>query len=470
VTVRCFPSATDPPYSLPLDRDAFRRALQQGHGRAVLHAKQHGVDDRIEDVIHACLHNLSYDAQCEGDRGSWMLRLIDETGAEADVATRLIAGTSRPPHDENSYWDDVQRCRLLRSLASRGHAGAREQLYNMFRKEEHSLDLLACEEIIELDGADGLIHVCEKLGAMLASDSGLTIDDFPSAFYDELCGEGRASRVLDAVCASNQDVARYVAHIAAARSEETKDGHYNVANVRPDPNARSAARRRMSAKSAADVIEWVEATTDDLDAEWPKGAWLMGWGRYVPESNLAAIAERLSTETNPARVVQYLRVFQNRQAPFIDDALLAFADHEQRLVRWVAYRVLSQFDDPRVRELALARLKPGPIVEGALRMLRAVYQPGDHDAIERAIFIPEDRDDLHSLVFDLADVFKRHPLPEARALMLFVYEHSPCGNCRYAAIKTLSLAGSAPSWLREEAACDAKEEIREHFAKAAGED
>ena len=157
MTVPHFPSATSPPYSLPLDAVSFRRALQQGHGRVVLHARHHGIDDRIEDVLHACLHNLVYDSLYEDDRGSWMIRLIDEAGAVSALAPRLIAEINEPLPDE------CQRRVVLRSLATRGYAEARDMLYRMFRKNEDSFSPFSCEQIIELDGADGLIHVCEKL-------------------------------------------------------------------------------------------------------------------------------------------------------------------------------------------------------------------------------------------------------------------------------------------------------------------
>ena len=182
---------------------------------------------------------------------------------------------------------------------------------------------------------------------------------------------------------------------------------------------------------------------------------LRTWGRKAPESELAAVVERLSQETIPIRLFRYLQVFLARTHPAPDDTLLAFADHHRPMIRRVAYSVLSRLDDPRVRQLALARLQPEPMSKGALSMFEASYRPGDHHAIERAIFIPENVDDLHRLALDLVNIFGRHPLPDARDLMLFAYEHSPCGICRESSVRTLSRIGDLPSWLREEAAFDA---------------
>ncbi len=392
-----------------------------------------------------------------------MLNLIDEAKAESVVANRFIEAADNSQSCD-SIWHDTQRCSILKSLARKGYTKAREKLYQMFRKNDDSLDLLACEEIIELDGADGLIFVCEKLGHWLAVDPEFTIDDAPITFYDEFHGKGSASRVLESACPTNAYVKAYVGYVAAKQGEEATDGHMNVSNLRLNPNTVNLERKRLLERTAADVIEWVETTPDDIDAEWPVGVQLLSWGFRTSETELLAIVERLFAETNPSRILRYLCVFKRRKVPDFDELLLAFADHRYKKIRWVAFGVLSHIDDPRVRELALARLSPRPMLEGSLRMLIESYKPGDHDAIERAMFIPESTEDLHTLVFDLADIFERHPTPEAHALMLFVYEHSPCGNCRNAATRVLSLTGNVPSWLQEEAPFDAMETIREHFS------
>ena len=74
----CTASAITPaPFRLPLNDAQFRRALQAGHGRALMHVVRHGVGQSLEAVVDACIHNRAYDAQCEGDRARWMLEIID---------------------------------------------------------------------------------------------------------------------------------------------------------------------------------------------------------------------------------------------------------------------------------------------------------------------------------------------------------------------------------------------------------
>jgi hypothetical protein len=59
-----------------LSRDEFGDALAKGLGRALLYVKTYGLD-RVKDlVLHACLHDLSYDAQIEGSRAKWLFAMF----------------------------------------------------------------------------------------------------------------------------------------------------------------------------------------------------------------------------------------------------------------------------------------------------------------------------------------------------------------------------------------------------------
>jgi hypothetical protein len=60
-----------------MDEDEFRRLLQLGHGRAILYARDQGVEAFRNVILDACLHCRAYDAQIEGTRASYMLDLLD---------------------------------------------------------------------------------------------------------------------------------------------------------------------------------------------------------------------------------------------------------------------------------------------------------------------------------------------------------------------------------------------------------
>lgn len=56
----------------------------------------------------------------------------------------------------------------------------------------------------------------------------------------------------------------------------------------------------------------------------------------------------------------------------------------------------------------------------------------------------------HRLIFDLVEVCQCNPWPEMLEVMLFVYQTSPCTNCRYSIYETMSQAGLTPGWVASE--------------------
>ncbi len=177
------------------------------------------------------------------------------------------------------------------------------------------------------------------------------------------------------------------------------------------------------------------------------------------------VAEALANENHPPRLCKYLLAFRRRRIPILTDKLLRLAEHPVRDVRWLMNIVLADVADPRVRELALRRLTPDGMLEKSLLLFVSNLEAGDAGLIEGALHVPDDPDDLHGIIHDLLDIFEKPAGGEAARLMLFAYEHSPCGNCRARAVKALDKIDAVPAWMAQECRFDAMEELRERFAK-----
>jgi hypothetical protein len=165
-------------------------------------------------------------------------------------------------------------------------------------------------------------------------------------------------------------------------------------------------------------------------------------------------------ERHPGRLQKYLRVFRRRALPSFDSRVLALTDHPDREVREVALEAIANYTHPEVRRLAVSRIQQGRVEEGELKLLARNYRPGDGLLIEAALPIPEEADMLHSIVYDLVSVIQANQDPNLATVMMFVYEYSPCSNCRRAAVKVLLNTGMIPSWVHDECRYDASERIR----------
>ena len=458
VTIGC--PMSESAFNIPLTPAQFVSALHKGQGRALLHVRAAGLADSENAVVDACLHDRAYDPQCEGDRTPWLMEIIDASGAAARIAQRLIPELD---HAGEQLWNATQRCRIARELARRGHADARTRLYACLRKSPNSADVLAAEDIVALDGADGLLHVAEYLGKLIQDESGFWVDDGPLRWFDEDRGAGSARRVLDAASVHSPTVASYLRNLDE-RDRGKQDangapisggGYLSPDNVQLVPTGAKPHIARMQRIAAAQVVHEIE--TEDPQRN---RFWCTSWGLHASEEGLSAVFDAMAAQSEPGRLCKYLRVFSRRAMPVFDSAMLRYADHVNPDVRELAHRALSNYVHPEVRRLAFERLRAGRVLESELKLLKRNYQPGDAAVIEHALRVPEDRDQLHGLIFDLVEVFRANQVAELAKVMLFVYEESPCSNCRCNAVKSLVDTIQAPDWLLAECQHDSSEEIR----------
>lgn len=447
---------------MPLTREQFRSAIEKGLGRALLHVRAAGLAD-VEDLfIDACLHHKAYDAQCEGERAPWLMQIFDAGGAEARIAQQVTSQLGQPT---DQYWDAVHRCQMARELARRGCAEARERLYANLRKWPTFGNLIAADEIVELDGAAGLVHVAEFQGRLCESNPEFSACDNVILVFESVHGKESARRVLDAASATSPDVAAYLKHLdaqeaerrasveAARQSDAAASGDRQMVASRSGPSFRGVRMRQVT---AADVIRQIEQEDPQH-----RGFWCRQWGRCARADQLPPVFERLVSESDPIRLAKFLRVFSIRALDNFDARLLPLASHADREVRTRAIVALSNYQHPEVRRLAIERIGAGRLAESELTLLNKNYQPGDAALIERSIQGPFNVDDLHGVMLDATELFGLHPLAESAAIMLLANEKTPCAMCRYHAVKNLLAAGTAPEWLIDECRFDSYDETRD---------
>jgi len=449
-------SLPPPPFALPLSREELASALQKGHGRALLHARQHDLSPFTDVVIDACIHHRAYDPQCEGDRAQWMMRIVDAAELHGPVCEAVVRALALD-EGERTFWDAIHVCAMARLLAERGHESARRALYGAFRKSDSSLDLIGGEDLVRLDGADGLIFVADRMGQWLEADPALSLDDEPLRWYDEVHGDGAAIRLLERMAGTNPHIERYLRRIGDGATPDAKRGGWiRPANVPLSPDAMSPRYKRVRSMSADEVIL-------DIHSSGPGDHCyrLMTWGMHASAADLEQVAAAMFRETDPVRLQKFLRAFRRRAMPTFDDRLLQRADHPDPEVRTQAITALAQNQQPGVRRLAMERLARGQIADRELILMKHNYRDGDHLLIGRALSIPDHQGALHSLVYDLVEVISANVSAEAADLLLFVYEHSPCGNCRTKAVKALLGVDALPAWVRNECGWDVEDGVRD---------
>ncbi len=62
-----------------MSRNDFKVALRKGLGRAKLQIMNHGLNDCVDLVLIACLHEQTYDPQCESSRAEWLFEMFNKS-------------------------------------------------------------------------------------------------------------------------------------------------------------------------------------------------------------------------------------------------------------------------------------------------------------------------------------------------------------------------------------------------------
>jgi len=414
------------PPSYPLDREAFRLALATGHGRAMIHAERHGVGEFRDVVLEACGRWVGYDAQVDGYREDWLARLCQMAGCVEEVILRGL------PDGDSRARD--QYVRLLKEFHLQGVPGTLEVLKELAGHPERDLANEACWVLSETAGEEELIFVAEILGQRFSTDEGYWDDGSIICRFDGERGAGRAMEILSAAAPENPDVARYLREVEKENAKVWK---------REPPAARS-----------------LEEIMAEIRSGESRRFRLASWGRTAGETERQSVAEILHDRGLPPAVLANALRFLSRQGlPEFDENLPALLSHSDGEVRFWASEVLSRHDNESIRPAALIALERGFVSEG-VNALALTAREEDAGAILLALETHAWDDDRHALLGGILDLMEKGPRLQSRELALTVYELTPCMHCREKGLKLLLDWNACPGWVREEAACDAKDSIR----------
>lgn len=469
------PDANHPPSQLPLNPREFELAIQRGQGRICQHATQYGLDGMEDAVVHACTNNLRYDTQCEDASQDWLIHIIQAANAQDRLFPRILDHIETTLANASADDEDIPRyyfSGMLLEIAIAETPRARELLYKILSTPAAGYHPPpAADEIISLDGKAGLVRVFGQLNKLL-EDNQLEQWAIESCLdhYDSRNNEGDGRKVLSEWSKSNSELPNLLEYYQAddpppttptePNSEQSVQpglGDYRSLPQFLDRSSRKKEAARFRDTTAEEVISWVNNAPDDN-----YGMWIRRWARHATKDAINDITTEILSDNDPNHMHKYLMAFtQHCPIPFIDARLLTLVDHPSRKVRWKAYQALATCNDPEIRKLGLTKRAHKDLIESSLDLFTSSYQPSDHTAIEESLFLTDDHHGLHTIGFSLLDIFKNRPTTESLNSMLYVYEHGPCMNCRFQALRIMKEAGVAPDWIVQEAQHDADGSIRE---------
>lgn len=417
-----------------MNRKDFKRYMRQGLGRCVLSLHETDDIEKYKDIVlWGCLHNLSYDTQCEGTRAAYLYQLVSCFHDDAYFITPTIDAFWKLP--QQSGWTFVHFCELLRLFAENGNDEAKNALYEKykvllssltvkrrFRTYDYERDQFEqiCIDLIFLGGSDAFFKIAEDMGTLFKRNPHYDSSDFAQFFSasESNFGKKRFASLLKQGARQSENIFRL---------------YENVRSVLPDSFV--TVRKPMQAPQTDDLITEINTTGELSFASKVK------FSRNAGENEKKRLALAVLEEEELSKKAGLLSAFQNEAFPIHHEELIAYSKSDHKQLCKTAFTVLTNCRSTVVRQYALELLASGENSYYAIQMLIFNYTPEDKPILLSALYRlgadNKDEPGRHGIGLHILDAFDRK-LRLPKECLLYIYETSLCSCCREHAVRLLA--------------------------------
>ncbi|MDL2259312.1 hypothetical protein LJB99_00330 [Deltaproteobacteria bacterium OttesenSCG-928-K17] len=457
--------------------EEFDDALRKGLGRAVGHVRAASAEAVWTQLLHACTNYLGFDLQCEGSRAPWLYEMIALTG-EAD---RYCAEVLKSLEMINGFLEDsrslYEMANLLAVFVQKGRPELRDVLLRKVFSFDAPNDVFGDGLPIEVLGVDGAVEVLRRY-----SRSGFTSFCLGNYFFDEAFEAFGASLTEALKAAGRGDAAlgAYLREMEAERRQEAEDISQEASPAEERPPFWESEERLFS---LLDSLPPESYFLSDLSPN--KGRICDCKGEYItlrsmfrvagknhqriePPGFLDRVFTRLMAESDSGKLFCLLGTFAQTAMPRFEPSILALVDSPVGVLSLEAVQALSNISAPEIRAKGRQLLEAGAVREDWANGFSLFTESGRAEDLPLIIGaladVPAhsmDPDDLHAIVRDVIPLARIGEPIDAAPIMLWVYENSPCANCRGESVSWLVGNQAAPDELLAECLDDCDEHIRQ---------
>jgi hypothetical protein len=437
-----------------LDRISFKNALQKGQGRAFLFVHKFGLESVFDLFMESCIHNQSYDPQCESSRSEWLFSMINETPYFQEFHDQILLAIEKG----KNTWDLYQLCELVRLLVSQGDSLAEERLKMFVMKmanKNTNQDWFSSRIWVEYKGIDGILELARIYGEYLQSNQDNDVND--ELLY----------------CASNPDFKNVLFEYSLKEPAIKTYWNYLEQLGRLEYQPRIIDLELEKAKTHEKVRNRYSLKGIMKDAKMKRKRVFPDrfqiFGRHALPEELEFIYRQILCEEDDEVRIRLLWIFRNAILPKLDDKFFSWADSENESLREITIRAISQISNEKVHNLAKEKTRKGQLTGAdnkAIDLFLNNYEINDGKLISKALNNLKNLDitDVHSLGFSIVTLSKKHNDPGLSNALKWVYEETPCTNCRSNAVVHLDQYHQLNKTLIQECKVDADWSIREFVA------
>jgi hypothetical protein len=415
--------------------ESFESWLRKGLGRAVTFLAQNREAPFRNAVLHACLHNITYDAQCEEGRGEYLWMLIEHSGDRKFFRDAVVQHLTQPCHEADYEWPQIFY--VAQQFATEGDSEMRLSMYSAFDVLRFSeAGASSATSLIHLDPLEGFVFAIDRLDTSSSEDNWWMVGSLITDLEDRV-GKAEAERLIASAVGTHTSVENVVG--AYRRYEEE--------------------RRQASQRSDSEHLDLQALRNMPGDRSW---AWrFRRWALKASPEELSAATKQFLSDENPEKVWGCLRVFCAPR-PFPGDVghLLRLSDSDHNRIRRAAAVALSKIRDPRVRAHALMLLQSTERFTDGIKLLESNYDESDFPMFNQAVTRSSTPEEIHGIGMTIQHMVENDVRLEFEPLLLFLYEAGPCSLCRTEFVEALIKLERLPESIRDECRFDAEPDTR----------
>ena len=443
-----------------MNKKDFKFCMQQGRGLCHLVLQNEKDIAKYKDIVlWGCLHNLSYDTQCEGVRAEYVYHLTSFFCDEAYFVAPIIKAFASLPNRENDLFQHLSK--LLSLFAKSGDEDAQlaikqkyDALYSILLNkctfddydfERDNFERL-CIALRHFGDTDNKFKIVCDLGQLIRENSHYDCDCFDWFCFcleNDFGKDGLQTFLSENSQKSDAIKCFYESYLQLKKANSNKHKPTNLVKA---PSVEEIKNEIASTGRIAPISK-------------------VRFSRRADTAMRKELAKEALAEVDLDKKAELLSPFFNCDFPLPHDIIIEYAESTHERLREVSLGILTNCQSDVVRDYALSLMAKENLKAHALKMLLCNYTPEDKqfllDALGKLKVTYDDKSDWHDIGFKILHLFENErDLP--KEFLLYIYNTTLCSCCRAATVQALDKRQWLTPQIIEECRFDSNNDIRDY--------
>lgn len=412
-------------------KERFNSSIKRGTGEAYLIMLQNPSIDFTNEIINASIKNYAYDGQSEGSRSKYLYRLIEMSSNQDKIRRRIL---KRLSIEQKDTWTLVQLFELAKIFAQNGDDKSKNAIYERFYNHPiEASEWAGYNEILELDGLEGLKYIARTIGKSLEHN--------PDDWQD------------DSIIKSFQEENKDIDVITELEKERENDLYIKI----------YLDRVRNNEQNRSDYVTEKVEYKNIIDEILSRRSLYSIKKRGLSDAELNLIAEHFINEKDINIKTKLLEVFSYYKFPLDSGIILDIAKRKNKKgsnLTYQAVAALKYLSSDKIREFALDKIHLSKQPYLYVNILAANYHKGDHKILTELVSKYKNDDIIENLADSYTEIYSQNNTVECREPLESLYGKLRCGIHRNAIVKILIKNNALSELIRQEIQFDSYEDTR----------